>query len=71
MEEADSQLAQELDRREKALLKLQEQKEFERLQVRMGVFLFVSRSKVTEVLCTGTLRLLMDVLILCSVQWSL
>ncbi len=33
MEEADSQLAQELDRRERAALKLQEQKEFERLQV--------------------------------------
>ena len=42
MEEADSQLAQELDRRERALLKLQEQKEFERLQVCIIVFLFVS-----------------------------
>ena len=71
MEEADSQLAQELDRRERALLKLQEQKEFERLQVCIIVILFVSRSKVTEVLCTGTLRLLMDLLKRCSVQWSL
>ena len=51
MEEADSQLAQELDRRERALFKLQEQKDFERLQVCVIMYLLslcVTRKRETE-----------------------
>ncbi len=40
MEITDNLLAQELERRERAALKLQEQREFERLQVCFPLFVF-------------------------------
>ena len=48
MEEADSQLAQELDRRERAALKLQEQRDFERLQVCINKYPFALNDYVCD-----------------------